>query len=265
MRHFLKSQVSEAAFAECLPADPPPYQEFLDAACERLSTKVSTRIDHLSGSIRPWGRNRVRIDGALKTTEGVKIYYVELVWLPSSNSYRGNASVWDTPPEPEPKSIDQFIAALNGIVNEDEIIFSAQAYNAAEGVDENSEDLPRAFPAMFSLFERFLDEDFGNPGILVHMMEARGGYEDELVKSLQRKPSIPAVTLVNRLLNSSLPQADRERWMHVLSKVANSDTADEAAKDYAREFLEYQLTRDNTEHDAAQDGESAGASSPPGS
>jgi len=249
MRELLESQIPERVFADSWNGVPPPYQQFLAAASDRLAMQVSGPVSRFAASIRSSGENRVRIDGELTVPEGDKTYYVEMVWLPSSGTYRGTARAWDTPPEPRPKSVDQFIAALDAIVDEQELIFEGQAWEAAQGVDERATDLTGAFPAVFRLFERFPDEDFGCPGPLVHLMVARGGYKDLLLASITRAPSITVVTMVNRLLNSQLPRAERSLWIQALRNAAHSPTAIEDVKSCARDLLEYQMTRSNTEQE----------------
>lgn len=246
MRELLKSQIPERIFAECWTDTTPPYAAFLDAADERLSAQIDAPVTQFTGAIRSWGGNRVRIDGDLRDAGGDKTYYLELVWLPRSSSYRGNANVRDSIPRPESKTVDQFIAALDAIENDNEIIFEGQVYQAAEGVDEADPNLQQAFPAIFRLFERFPEEDFGAPGILVHLMEARGGYDSLLTASLQRLPSIPAVTMVNRILNSPLSTDQRGEWLQLLQAVADSDSCVAEVREYAEEFLNYQATLTNT-------------------
>jgi hypothetical protein len=246
MRELLQSQISERAFAECWTDTTPPYDAFLDAADERLSAQIEAPVTQFTGAIRSWGHNRVRIDGDLRDAGGDKTYYLELVWLPRFDSYRGNANVRDSIPLPEPKTVDQFIADLDAIENDDEIIFEGQVYQAAEGVDESDPNLQKAFPAIFRLFERFPEEDFGAPGILVHLMETRGGYDSLLTASLKRIPSIPAVTMVNRILNSPLTADQRGEWLQVLQAVAESDSCVPEVRDCADEFLNYQATINNT-------------------
>lgn len=240
MQKLLESQITSSAFSDCWDASSPPYELFVEELAQKLSKDLEWSIQELSASIRSWGENRVRVDGDFTTDEGSKTFYAEFVWLPSLGAYRGKAEIRDSIPEPSPKSIDQFIAAIDAIQDEGEVTFEGQVFQATEGVDESSEGLPVSYASVFALFERFPGEDFGNPGPLVHMLEARGGYENELAISLARKPSIPAVTLVNRILNGELPNVDRAHWISVLHDVATSDTAEADVKDLAQELLEHQ-------------------------
>lgn len=225
-------------FNACWEITPPSFQAFLDVATERLSVHaLEIEVTQFSAAIRPWGRNRVRVDGEFRTREErPQTYYIEVVWLPSSNSYRGQASVHNTPPEIEPKSVDQFIAALDAIIDEKTMILAGQAFQAVNGVDLKAKDLSRAYPGIFSLFERFPDETFDSPETLISLMVEVGGYEEELIKSLQRVPNLPGVTLVSHLLQSAPATGERQRWISLLREVADSSSAHESVKKLAREF-----------------------------
>ncbi len=247
MREFIESQVSPPAFAACWPDTAPPYGGFLDTACDKLSGKISLPVTKFTCSLRACGDQRIRLDGKFTDAHGDKAFYLELVWLPRFRSYRGDVNVWNSLPPPAPKSVAQFIAALAAITeDDDEMVFEGQVYDAVGGVDQAVADIDRAFPAIFDLFERFPEGDFGNPGPLVHLLEARGGYHDLLADSLHRHPSIPAVTMVNRLLNSPLPTDERTRWLNTLQAVSSS-SANADVRDHAQHFLVYQASRTNTE------------------
>jgi hypothetical protein len=58
----------------------------------------------------------------------------------------------------------------------------------------------RAIPELFHVMERLPDADLGSPGPLVHTLEAVKGYEDELIRSVRRSPSLLSVWMVNRIL-----------------------------------------------------------------
>ncbi len=243
VRELLKHKVSEQAFAECWPNQAPPFDLFLEVASEKLSGEVTPPIAGFTASVRSYGENRIRIDGQLSDSSGNKTYYLELVWLPRLQSFRGNAKVYNTIPAPKPKSIEQFIAALDAIADDDELEFEGQVYAVVEGLDESDENLKCAFTAIFDLFERLPEEDFGTPGALVHLLEARGGYKDLLKDSIHRRPSIPTVTMVNRLLNSSLTTDERDGWLDSLLEIVGSSSSADSVKDLAKHYLAYQSSR----------------------
>jgi hypothetical protein len=88
--------------------------------------------------------------------------------------------------------------------------------------------------------ERFPAEDFGSPGPLVGALEEMPGFEGLLRESVARRPTQTTVWMVNRLLNSPLDEATRAAWMELLEGVLQHPEADEAARDSAGQFLEFQ-------------------------
>lgn len=238
MRELLQSHISEEVFNACWETTPPSFHGFLDAAAERLSVHACEGdAVGFRAAIRPWGRNRIRVDGEFRTRDGnSRTYYIEVVWLPASNSYRGQARVYNTPPEIEPKSVDQFIAALDSIIEEETMILAGQAFQAASGVDLKAKDLSCAYPAIFRLFERFQDEYFDSPEALMSLLVDGGGYEKELIKSLQRAPSLPGVTLVSYLMQAATSANERQRWLSILREVGDSTSAPTSVKELAFEL-----------------------------
>jgi len=233
---LLQAQISEEDFNAVWVEVSPPYESFLQLVSERLPGTSQ----QLTATARLHGRNRIRVDGELVTTGKERRFYVELVWLPTFQIYRhGGAGISEKPPEIQPKTIAEFIRALDAIVNEDELILAAQAFNAGEGVDEDDPDLPCSFPAIFALFERFPDEYFESPEMLLPLLEDRGGYEEALVQSLTRKPSLAAVTLLGRLLCDSPPPEDTKRWLAMLTGISQSTKPPGIVCDLAREILDH--------------------------
>lgn len=247
MRQLLETQISEQAFKNCWNNEAPPYPDFLDAVAQRLSAMVSDEIEELSTTIKAWGDNRVRIDGHLRDKGIVKTFNVEVVWLSASGTYRGTASVRDTPPEPAPKSVDQFILELDAILNDEQIIFDGQVFNAMKGIDEESEAIRVAYPAIFRLFERFPDEGFGSPGHLVHLMEERGQYEHLLMESMRRSPSIPAIYMAYGMARSASTEEAQSHWWSELSRIARSPAISKGVVDYTVDLLKYHSSLTNTE------------------
>ena len=97
---------------------------------------------------------------------------------------------------------------------------------------------------MFSVMERLPDADLGSPGPLVHTMERwRGGYENELVNSVRRCPSMLSVWMVNRILNSDLPDNTRRTYVSPLHYAATHPSASEDVRESAREFIEFQTRK----------------------
>lgn len=102
----------------------------------------------------------------------------------------------------------------------------------------------RAIPALFDVMERMPDVEMGTPGPLVQTLEQmRGCYERELVESIKRQPTDLTVWMVNRILNVTRDQEQREFYMDLLRFAAEHPAAREFTRDRAHEHIKYQTTR----------------------
>jgi hypothetical protein len=136
--------------------------------------------------------------------------------------------------------IDSVIAALAGFEPSDyDADNLARLYEIFSGF-RRLRDRARAMLAIFSLLERFPDGEFGSPGPLVHELEAIPGYLPLLRDSLRRQPAHLTVWMVNRLLNTKLPNDQRETWLSELRAAYEHPVASEQTRRFAQEFLEHQ-------------------------
>jgi hypothetical protein len=103
---------------------------------------------------------------------------------------------------------------------------------ALEGLAEVP-DRELLFPTIFRFMEQNPQADFGSPGPVVHILEDLGGYEPALLASVQRTPISHTLWMINRILNSLLPESERKRWRAALERVAH----DEATPPDVREKL----------------------------
>ena len=78
--------------------------------------------------------------------------------------------------------------------------------------------------AILCFMEAHPDIDYGMPGSLVHFAERfhHKGYENELVQSLERRPTQHTAWMMNRLLNGTPPGADRDRYIATLRAALNA-------------------------------------------
>jgi hypothetical protein len=102
-------------------------------------------------------------------------------------------------------------------------------------------------PAIFSLLERFPDAEFGLPGPPVHALEAIPGYEPLLRDSLRRQPGWQTVTMVGRILNTRLPDDQREAWLSELRAAGEHPLAGEQTRCFVEMYLEIQRGRSQLE------------------
>jgi hypothetical protein len=104
-------------------------------------------------------------------------------------------------------------------------------------------DAENAIPDMFGLMERLPEADLGSPGPLVHTIERWRGYEHELVNSVRRCPSTLSLWMINRILNTALPDDARRSYIALLNEAATHPNASESVREDARGFVEFQMRK----------------------
>lgn len=86
--------------------------------------------------------------------------------------------------------------------------------------------------------------DFGSPGPLVHFMERYygKGYEDLLLKSLERKPIEHTVWMTNRILND--PQfKGRQQFLKTLESSLKNENLEDSTRAEILSLLRFQLSK----------------------
>jgi hypothetical protein len=68
-------------------------------------------------------------------------------------------------------------------------------------------------------------------------------YEHELVRSVRRCPSLLSVWMVNRILNTDLPNDRRQSYVALLDEAVVHSGAPETVREDARHFLELQMRK----------------------
>ena len=111
-------------------------------------------------------------------------------------------------------------------------------------VDEWS-DAPDAFSAIgpvLLFIEQHPEVDFGTPGPLVHFVEGfyGRGYEQELIESVNRKPTVHTVWMTNRVINGTKNPEERRRLVEVLRQARDNPLADSDTRDVVTLLLDKQ-------------------------
>jgi len=101
----------------------------------------------------------------------------------------------------------------------------------------------KAITEMFAVMERLPECDLGSPGPLVHTLETFSGYEEELVKSVRRRPTALSVWMINRILNTDLASDVRREFMALLRDSEVHPEATSEAREQARDFIKLQMSR----------------------
>ena len=102
-------------------------------------------------------------------------------------------------------------------------------------IEENYNQLDSVQP-LLRLMERHPLTDFGSPGPIVHFVERfyQKGYEEELLLSLKRMPTLHTVWMLNRLINGT-DQA--EVYLELLKEISENTSYDKEIREEALHFL----------------------------
>lgn len=94
-----------------------------------------------------------------------------------------------------------------------------------------------AIVPLLQLMERHPMDDFGAPGAIVHFVERfyKKGYEELLVESVKRRPTMHTVWMLNRVMNGS---NDKDSYIAIMKEIINSSSVEEEIKNEVREFLD---------------------------
>lgn len=81
---------------------------------------------------------------------------------------------------------------------------------------------------LFRILEKNSDFDFGMPGQIVHTLEKhyKRGLEQELFKSLNRKPTFYTLWMLNRILNGTSDPKEKEGYMEMLRSILQMEIPD---------------------------------------
>ena len=81
---------------------------------------------------------------------------------------------------------------------------------------------------LFRILEKNSDFDFGMPGQIVHTLEKhyKKGLEEELFKSLNRKPTFYTLWMLNRIINGTSDTKEKESYMEMLKSILQMESPD---------------------------------------
>ena len=92
-----------------------------------------------------------------------------------------------------------------------------------------------AVEPLLQFIERHPVSDFGMPGEIVHYIESLEGYEDKLVDSINRRPTLHTVWMVNRIKNTG---ENYEKYTKILNGVLECKDIEDEIKESVKQFLE---------------------------
>ena len=130
------------------------------------------------------------------------------------------------------RPISEIIAAFKEFTLEGNYL-SALSQLTDELLTTNNPEL--GLDAMFSLLERYPDEEIGSPGPLIHAIEKCKGDEIKLCASIRRRPSTLAIWALYRLIEKD-PQP---LFIDVLKEAENNQEASEQIREDAALLLSW--------------------------
>ena len=103
---------------------------------------------------------------------------------------------------------------------------------------EKNKDGFLAAPSLFKVLEVFPEENFGNPGEIVHFLESyyKKGYEEMLIASLRRRATYHTTWMLNRVINGT-EGIKKQEYIALMDHIAKT-TSDNDARSEAEEFME---------------------------
>ena len=130
--------------------------------------------------------------------------------------------------------IQKLLEELENLVGSDD--FESGSEKIIDQLQEAGAD-EDIIPLLLQIMERHPLADFGMPGAMVHFMEAFDPeYEEYLIESLRRRPTVHTVWLLNRCINV---HAHKERFLDLLRETAKHPDAEPEVRRAALELLEY--------------------------
>ena len=132
--------------------------------------------------------------------------------------------------------MENVIKKLEQYIKDDEVTYEFD--DAIEELKQLNLGLS-SVESLLGFMEKHPFTDFGMPGEIVHYMERfyRHGYEELLMKSIERRPTIHTLFMMNRLINGG---GDREFYMELLKEVTERTDIEKKIQDAAQEYIDFQ-------------------------
>lgn len=94
-----------------------------------------------------------------------------------------------------------------------------------------------AVTPLLQLMERHPLDDFGMPGAIVHFVERfyKNGYEELLIESVKRRPTMHTVWMLNRVMNGSENKND---YLEIMKEITERSDIEETIRNSASEFID---------------------------
>ena len=130
-------------------------------------------------------------------------------------------------------NLNAIIKKIEDNINCDD--FEIVMIDCIEDIKRNHNQLASVKP-LLQLMERNPLIHFGDPGAIVHFVETfyKKGYEEELVNSIKRKPTLHTIWMLNRIINGA---DNKEYYLSLLKKIYENKSYDKEKREEALYFL----------------------------
>jgi hypothetical protein len=122
---------------------------------------------------------------------------------------------------------------------DDEDTFSESLYEIRDELEKMEVNFDAIEPIL-KLIESNDDIDYGGPGPLSHFMETfyKKGYEEQLLKSIERKPTVYTLYLLHRIINDK-DNPNHKKFLSIMKRISLSKEYPEKIIDEAKNSLTY--------------------------
>jgi len=138
-------------------------------------------------------------------------------------------------------------------MKETQIVDQLSSIAFEEDLEQSSEELveiwrsssvgKQAIEPILMFMENHGSWDYGSPGPFVHFIEIfyGHGYEKLLVDSINRKPTLHTLWMLNRIINGEKEPERKRFYIKIMSECANNNLIDQAINERAIHFLALHL------------------------
>ena len=132
------------------------------------------------------------------------------------------------------KSLNDVIEKMEREIDTDNFIETMD--HCIQEIEESGVGIRAAEP-LLEFMERHPFADFGVPGSIVHFLETfyKKGYEEILLRSVKRRPTIHTIWMLNRVKNGAQEQ---QKYMNILKEIVENKKIEKEIRETAEEFLD---------------------------
>ena len=129
--------------------------------------------------------------------------------------------------------LEEIIKTMENKIDSDD--FEVVMIDCMETVESDYNELSSIEP-LLQMIERHPLTSFGSPGPIVHFVETfyKKGYEEKLIASLKRTPTVHTIWMMHRIINGI---DNPEYYLNLLKQVSENKYYDKEIREEALHFL----------------------------